>query len=65
MRREPPTATARYTRWINQLEPDQLLTQVLLSPRLGAKASREAGSDGARGGGAGEQGAGPSSWLGS
>lgn len=34
MRREPPNSTERYTRWINQLASDQLLTQVLL-PSLG------------------------------
>ncbi|XP_022379309.1 UDP-GlcNAc:betaGal beta-1,3-N-acetylglucosaminyltransferase-like protein 1 isoform X3 [Enhydra lutris kenyoni] len=27
VRREPPNSTERYTRWINQLTPDQLLTQ--------------------------------------
>ncbi|XP_057392555.1 UDP-GlcNAc:betaGal beta-1,3-N-acetylglucosaminyltransferase-like protein 1 isoform X3 [Balaenoptera acutorostrata] len=27
VRREPPNSTERYTRWINQLAPDQLLTQ--------------------------------------
>ncbi|XP_006043594.2 UDP-GlcNAc:betaGal beta-1,3-N-acetylglucosaminyltransferase-like protein 1 [Bubalus bubalis] len=29
--REPPSSTERYTRWINQLAPDQLLTQVFTS----------------------------------
>ncbi|ELR62233.1 UDP-GlcNAc:betaGal beta-1,3-N-acetylglucosaminyltransferase-like protein 1, partial [Bos mutus] len=29
--REPPNSTERYTRWINQLAPDQLLTQVFTS----------------------------------
>lgn len=29
VRRDPPNSTERYTRWINQLAPDQLLTQVL------------------------------------
>ncbi|XP_036766674.1 UDP-GlcNAc:betaGal beta-1,3-N-acetylglucosaminyltransferase-like protein 1 isoform X1 [Manis pentadactyla] len=29
--REPPSSTERYTRWINQLEPHQLLTQVFTS----------------------------------
>lgn len=42
MRREPPNSTERYTRWINQLAPDQLLTQVFFSLVCGvAKASRE------------------------
>lgn len=27
VRREPPNSTERYTRWVNQLAPDQLLTQ--------------------------------------
>ncbi|XP_039082365.1 UDP-GlcNAc:betaGal beta-1,3-N-acetylglucosaminyltransferase-like protein 1 isoform X3 [Hyaena hyaena] len=27
VRRDPPNSTERYTRWINQLAPDQLLTQ--------------------------------------
>ncbi|KAM9044541.1 queuosine-tRNA galactosyltransferase isoform 2-T5 [Megaptera novaeangliae] len=31
VRREPPNSTERYTRWINQLAPDQLLTQVFTS----------------------------------
>ncbi|XP_047565294.1 UDP-GlcNAc:betaGal beta-1,3-N-acetylglucosaminyltransferase-like protein 1 isoform X5 [Lutra lutra] len=31
VRREPPNSTERYTRWINQLTPDQLLTQVFTS----------------------------------
>ncbi|XP_019062244.1 UDP-GlcNAc:betaGal beta-1,3-N-acetylglucosaminyltransferase-like protein 1 isoform X3 [Fukomys damarensis] len=31
VRRDPPDSTARYTRWINQLAPDQLLTQVFTS----------------------------------
>ncbi|XP_045840041.1 UDP-GlcNAc:betaGal beta-1,3-N-acetylglucosaminyltransferase-like protein 1 isoform X2 [Meles meles] len=31
VRREPPDSTERYTRWINQLTPDQLLTQVFTS----------------------------------
>ncbi|XP_069809874.1 queuosine-tRNA galactosyltransferase isoform X2 [Dendropsophus ebraccatus] len=31
VRREPPDATERYTRWINSLTPDQLLTQVFTS----------------------------------
>ncbi|XP_048067783.1 UDP-GlcNAc:betaGal beta-1,3-N-acetylglucosaminyltransferase-like protein 1 isoform X3 [Ursus arctos] len=31
VRREPPDSTERYTRWINQLVPDQLLTQVFTS----------------------------------
>ncbi|XP_040495855.1 UDP-GlcNAc:betaGal beta-1,3-N-acetylglucosaminyltransferase-like protein 1 isoform X5 [Ursus maritimus] len=31
VRREPPDSTERYTRWINQLAPDQLLTQVFTS----------------------------------
>ncbi|XP_044941541.1 UDP-GlcNAc:betaGal beta-1,3-N-acetylglucosaminyltransferase-like protein 1 isoform X4 [Mustela putorius furo] len=31
VRREPPKSTERYTRWINQLTPDQLLTQVFTS----------------------------------
>ncbi|XP_066092272.1 queuosine-tRNA galactosyltransferase isoform X3 [Saccopteryx bilineata] len=31
VRREPPNSMERYTRWINQLEPDQLLTQVFTS----------------------------------
>ncbi|XP_037349271.2 UDP-GlcNAc:betaGal beta-1,3-N-acetylglucosaminyltransferase-like protein 1 isoform X1 [Talpa occidentalis] len=29
--RDPPDSTERYTRWINQLSPDQLLTQVFTS----------------------------------
>lgn len=29
VRREPPNSTERYTRWVNQLAPDQLLTQDL------------------------------------
>ncbi|XP_006886363.1 PREDICTED: UDP-GlcNAc:betaGal beta-1,3-N-acetylglucosaminyltransferase-like protein 1 [Elephantulus edwardii] len=29
--REPPDSTERYTRWINQLSPDQLITQVFTS----------------------------------
>ncbi|XP_012658279.1 UDP-GlcNAc:betaGal beta-1,3-N-acetylglucosaminyltransferase-like protein 1 [Otolemur garnettii] len=29
--RDPPNSTERYTRWINQLAPDQLLTQVFTS----------------------------------
>lgn len=40
VRRDPPDSTERYTRWINQLAPEQLLTQVMaclswsrLSPR--------------------------------
>nr|XP_011718607.1 UDP-GlcNAc:betaGal beta-1,3-N-acetylglucosaminyltransferase-like protein 1 isoform X14 [Macaca nemestrina] len=28
VRRDPPNSTERYTRWINQLTPEQLLTQV-------------------------------------
>lgn len=36
MRREPPSSTGRYTRWINQLAADQLLTQVLLPPPTSA-----------------------------
>lgn len=28
VRRDPPNSTERYTRWVNQLTPDQLLTQV-------------------------------------
>lgn len=32
VRREPPNSTERYTRWINQLASDQLLTQVFFSP---------------------------------
>lgn len=35
MSREPPGSTERYTRWVNQLEPHQLLAQVF-PPRLGA-----------------------------
>lgn len=35
MRREPPNSTERYTRWVNQLTPDQLLTQVL-APQSGS-----------------------------
>uniref|UniRef100_A0A9L0TJQ4 UDP-GlcNAc:betaGal beta-1,3-N-acetylglucosaminyltransferase like 1 n=1 Tax=Equus caballus TaxID=9796 RepID=A0A9L0TJQ4_HORSE len=31
VRREPPNSTERYTRWINQLASDQLLTQVFTS----------------------------------
>ncbi|XP_041581636.1 UDP-GlcNAc:betaGal beta-1,3-N-acetylglucosaminyltransferase-like protein 1 isoform X3 [Vulpes lagopus] len=31
VRREPPDSTERYTRWINQLAPEQLLTQVFTS----------------------------------
>lgn len=31
VRREPPNSTERYTRWVNQLAPDQLLTQVFTS----------------------------------
>ncbi|XP_078294089.1 queuosine-tRNA galactosyltransferase isoform X4 [Panthera onca] len=31
VRRDPPNSTERYTRWINQLAPDQLLTQVFTS----------------------------------
>lgn len=31
VRREPPNSTERYTRWINQLAPGQLLTQVLVA----------------------------------
>ncbi|KAM6175951.1 queuosine-tRNA galactosyltransferase [Erethizon dorsatum] len=31
VRRDPPDSTTRYTRWINQLAPDQLLTQVFTS----------------------------------
>uniref|UniRef100_A0A8C6RT01 UDP-GlcNAc:betaGal beta-1,3-N-acetylglucosaminyltransferase-like 1 n=1 Tax=Nannospalax galili TaxID=1026970 RepID=A0A8C6RT01_NANGA len=31
VRRDPPDSTERYTRWINQLAPDQLLTQVFTS----------------------------------
>ncbi|XP_049557806.1 UDP-GlcNAc:betaGal beta-1,3-N-acetylglucosaminyltransferase-like protein 1 isoform X1 [Orcinus orca] len=31
VRREPPNSTERYTRWINHLAPDQLLTQVFTS----------------------------------
>ncbi|XP_077922437.1 queuosine-tRNA galactosyltransferase isoform X3 [Halichoerus grypus] len=31
VRREPPDSTERYTRWINQLASDQLLTQVFTS----------------------------------
>ncbi|XP_030877060.1 UDP-GlcNAc:betaGal beta-1,3-N-acetylglucosaminyltransferase-like protein 1 [Leptonychotes weddellii] len=31
VRREPPDSTERYTRWINQLAADQLLTQVFTS----------------------------------
>ncbi|XP_072259693.1 queuosine-tRNA galactosyltransferase [Pyxicephalus adspersus] len=31
VRREPPEATERYTRWINSLTPEQLLTQVFTS----------------------------------
>ncbi|KAM4664655.1 LOW QUALITY PROTEIN: queuosine-tRNA galactosyltransferase [Discoglossus pictus] len=31
VRRDPPDATERYTRWINGLTPDQLLTQVFTS----------------------------------
>ncbi|XP_015415425.1 PREDICTED: UDP-GlcNAc:betaGal beta-1,3-N-acetylglucosaminyltransferase-like protein 1 [Myotis davidii] len=31
VRREPPNSTERYTRWINQLAPGQLLTQVFTS----------------------------------
>ncbi|XP_061031144.1 UDP-GlcNAc:betaGal beta-1,3-N-acetylglucosaminyltransferase-like protein 1 isoform X2 [Eubalaena glacialis] len=31
VRREPPNSTERYTRWINQLAPNQLLTQVFTS----------------------------------
>ncbi|XP_045428245.1 UDP-GlcNAc:betaGal beta-1,3-N-acetylglucosaminyltransferase-like protein 1 isoform X2 [Pipistrellus kuhlii] len=31
VRREPPNSTERYTRWINQLSPEQLLTQVFTS----------------------------------
>ncbi|XP_077022429.1 queuosine-tRNA galactosyltransferase [Tamandua tetradactyla] len=31
VRREPPNSTERYTRWINQLSSDQLLTQVFTS----------------------------------
>ncbi|XP_058140956.1 queuosine-tRNA galactosyltransferase isoform X2 [Dasypus novemcinctus] len=31
VRREPPNSTERYTRWINQLSPDQLLSQVFTS----------------------------------
>lgn len=31
VRREPPDSTERYTRWINQLAPEQLLTQVLVA----------------------------------
>ncbi|XP_036919578.1 UDP-GlcNAc:betaGal beta-1,3-N-acetylglucosaminyltransferase-like protein 1 isoform X6 [Sturnira hondurensis] len=31
VRREPPNSTERYTRWINQLTSDQLLTQVFTS----------------------------------
>lgn len=36
VRREPPSSTGRYTRWINQLAADQLLTQVLLPPPTSA-----------------------------
>ncbi|XP_048222178.1 UDP-GlcNAc:betaGal beta-1,3-N-acetylglucosaminyltransferase-like protein 1 isoform X2 [Perognathus longimembris pacificus] len=31
VQRDPPNSTKRYTRWINQLAPDQLLTQVFTS----------------------------------
>nr|XP_024090336.2 UDP-GlcNAc:betaGal beta-1,3-N-acetylglucosaminyltransferase-like protein 1 isoform X2 [Pongo abelii] len=31
VRRDPPNSTERYTRWINQLTPEQLLTQVFTS----------------------------------
>lgn len=31
VRREPPSSTGRYTRWINQLAADQLLTQAFTS----------------------------------
>ncbi|XP_069339172.1 queuosine-tRNA galactosyltransferase isoform X2 [Eulemur rufifrons] len=31
VRRDPPESTGRYTRWINRLTPDQLLTQVFTS----------------------------------
>ncbi|KAM5217056.1 queuosine-tRNA galactosyltransferase isoform 4-T5 [Hipposideros larvatus] len=31
VRREPPNSTERYTRWINQLASDQLMTQVFTS----------------------------------
>ncbi|XP_015445147.1 UDP-GlcNAc:betaGal beta-1,3-N-acetylglucosaminyltransferase-like protein 1 isoform X5 [Pteropus alecto] len=31
VRREPPSSTGRYTRWINQLAADQLLTQCISS----------------------------------
>ncbi|XP_064225303.1 UDP-GlcNAc:betaGal beta-1,3-N-acetylglucosaminyltransferase-like protein 1 isoform X4 [Aotus nancymaae] len=31
VRRDPPDSTERYTRWINQLTPEQLLTQVFTS----------------------------------
>ncbi|XP_040845848.1 UDP-GlcNAc:betaGal beta-1,3-N-acetylglucosaminyltransferase-like protein 1 isoform X3 [Ochotona curzoniae] len=31
VRRDPPNSTERYTRWVNQLTPDQLLTQVFTS----------------------------------
>uniref|UniRef100_A0A8C5UWY4 UDP-GlcNAc:betaGal beta-1,3-N-acetylglucosaminyltransferase like 1 n=2 Tax=Microcebus murinus TaxID=30608 RepID=A0A8C5UWY4_MICMU len=31
VRRDPPDSTGRYTRWVNQLTPDQLLTQVFTS----------------------------------
>uniref|UniRef100_A0A2I2ZYG4 UDP-GlcNAc:betaGal beta-1,3-N-acetylglucosaminyltransferase like 1 n=1 Tax=Gorilla gorilla gorilla TaxID=9595 RepID=A0A2I2ZYG4_GORGO len=32
VRRDPPNSTERYTRWINQLTPEQLLTQVPRGP---------------------------------
>ncbi|XP_060027668.1 UDP-GlcNAc:betaGal beta-1,3-N-acetylglucosaminyltransferase-like protein 1 isoform X2 [Erinaceus europaeus] len=31
VRRDPPNSTERYTRWVNQLSPHQLLTQVFTS----------------------------------